>query len=84
MIPVALFDEMMPGSNKPRLRTTGATAQSELIRVASGLKCQATFIASGFQPIVTTFIILRMLQDRDDSVYTSVQKKHNGFTMPKT
>ena len=40
---------MMPVFNEPRLRTTGATAHSELIRVASGPEWQATFIASGFQ-----------------------------------
>ena len=54
----------MPGSNKPRLRTTGATAQSELTRVASGLKCQATFIASGFQTAHSDYFYHTTYADR--------------------
>ena len=54
----------MPGSNKPRLRTTGATAQSELIRVASGPECQATFIASGFQTAHSYYFYLTTYASR--------------------
>ena len=62
---------MMLGSNKPIMRTTDATAHSELIRVASGPECQATFIALGFKTINQ----LHVRQDRNDSLYASVQNK---------
>ena len=42
---------MMPGSNTAILRTTGAIARSELIRVASGPEWQATFIALGLKAL---------------------------------